>query len=151
MSCPFFMPVEPFEAAEWLHAPRLPLGDAYRGVCHARSQDLFDPAEADQRDLCNSGYARGRCGRLPADAPDAVRFSVIGDASGRVRITWVIEKDHSPLEFGTLEYAEGKLASENFSTTPLLTAQATAFIRSYLDRASKPQSILAGATASGNS
>jgi hypothetical protein len=122
---------------EWIHAPRLPLGDAYRGVCHALSHDPFAPAESDQRDLCNCGYARGRCSRLPTGGPDAVRFSVSGDAGGRVRIIWIIEKDHAPVEFGTLDYAEGKLSSENFSATPLLTAQATAFIRSYLDRASK--------------
>jgi hypothetical protein len=145
MSCPYFMPVDRLESAEWIHAPRLPLGDAYRGVCHAQPRDLFEPAEADQRDLCNCGYARDRCGRLPADAPDAVRFSVVGDAGDRVRIIWLIEKDHSPVEFGTLEYAEGKLSSETFSPTPLLTAQANAFIRSYLDRASKQQSLLAGA------
>jgi hypothetical protein len=145
------MPVERLETIEWIHAPRLPLGDAYRGVCHAQPNDLFAPAESDQRDLCNCGYARDRCGRLPAGAPDALRFSVIGDAGGRVRIIWVIEKDHSPLEFGTLEYAEGELAFENFSATPLLTAQAAAFVRSYLDRASKQRSLLAGAGASGNS
>jgi hypothetical protein len=145
------MPVERLESAGWLHAPRLPLGDAYRGVCHARPHDLFDPAESDQRDLCNCGYARDRCGRLPADAPDAVRFSVIGDDGGRVRIIWVIEKDHSPVEFGTMDYADGELSSKRSSATPLLAAQATAFIHSYLDRASKQQSLLAGATASGNS
>jgi hypothetical protein len=144
------MPVERLESMDWIHAPRLPLGDAYRGVCHARPHELFDPAEADQRDLCNCGYARDRCGRLPAGAPDAVRFSVISDAAGRVRIIWVMEKDHSPGEFGTLEYAEGELSSENFSATPLLPAQAIAFIRSYLDRVSQPHSPLAGATASGN-
>lgn len=145
------MPVERLETTDWIHAPRLPLGDAYRGVCHSQPQDPFEPVESDQRDLCNCGYARDRCSRLPPEAPDAVRFSVIGDTGGRVRIVWVIEKDHSPVEFGALEYADGKLAFENFSATPLLTAQATAFIHSYLDRASKQQSLLAGATASGNS
>lgn len=141
------MPVERLESMEWIHAPRLPLGDAYRGACHSQPADPFNPTESDQRDLCNCGYARERCSRLPADAPDAVRFSVIGDTGGRVRIIWVIEKDHSPLEFGMLEYADGRLSP----TTPLLTAQATAFVRSYLDRASKQRSLLSGAAASGNS
>lgn len=145
------MPVERLETMDWIHAPRLPLGDAYRGVCHAQSHDLFEPADSDQRDLCNCGYARDRCSRLPADAPDAVRFSVLSDTGGRVRIIWVIEKDHSPVEFGALEYAGGQLSSENSSATPLLTAQATAFIRAYLDRAENEKSPLAGATASGNS
>jgi hypothetical protein len=139
------MPVEPLEHADWLHAPRLPLGDAYRGVCHSQPQDLFAPTESDQRDLCNCGYARGRCGRLPVDAPDAVRFSLSGNAEGNLRIVWIVEKNCSPVEFGTLEYAGDKLSSESFSAAPLLTAQATAFVRSYLDRASKQQSLLAGA------
>jgi hypothetical protein len=150
MSCPYFMPVERLEAAEWLHAPRLPLGDAYRGICHAEPQEPVEPAESDQRDLCNCGYARGRCGRLPDHGPDAVRFSVIGDSRVRVEVIWVIEKDHSPVEFGTLDYADGKLSSESFSVPPLLTAQATAFIRGYLDRASK-QALPAAAGASGSS
>src|SRR5277367_5124793 len=99
MPCPFFMPVEPFESTEWDPAPRLPLGDA-----------------------------RGLCSRVPGEAADAVRFSVIRDAGGRVRIVWIIEKDHSPVEFGTLEYADGSISA----AAPLLAAQATAFVRGYL-------------------
>jgi len=141
------MPVEPFETTEWDPAPRLPLGDAYRGVCQAQPKEPFTPAESDQRDLCNCGYARERCGRLPLNAPDAVRFSVIGDAGGRTRIVWVIETDHSPVEFGTLDYADGSISA----TTPLLAAQATAFVRGYLARATKQESLHAGAAASGDS
>jgi hypothetical protein len=59
---------------------------------------------------------------------------VIGDSGVRVQLIWVIEKDHSPAEFGTLASAEGRLSP----ATPLLTAQATAFIRSYLAPAPAP-------------
>jgi hypothetical protein len=122
------MPVARLERGDWIHAPRLPLGDPYRGVCHALESEPFEPSESEQRELCNCGYARGRCNRLPENAPDAVRFSITGDADGRVQIVWVIEKDHSPAEFGTLEYAGGRLSSAG----PLLAAQANAFINSYL-------------------
>jgi hypothetical protein len=58
-----------------------------------------------------------------------------------MRILWIVEKDHSPQEFGTLECIEGRLSP----APPLLAAQATAFIRSYLARVSKQQSLIAGA------
>jgi hypothetical protein len=141
MPCPLFMPAEPFEPIDWLHPPRLPLGDAYRGTCHAQPDAPCEPPDSDQRDLCNCGYARGRCERLPPGAPDAIRFSITNDAGGTLRILWIIEKDHSPVEFGAIEYAEGKLSP----ASPLLTAQAIAFVRSHFDRASKHQSLLAGA------
>jgi hypothetical protein len=140
------MPAEPCEPINWIHAPRLPLGDAYRGVCHSQPDAPWEPPESDQRDLCNCGYARGRCDRLPTGAPDALRFSVTGDTGGRLQILWVIEKDHSPVEFGALEYAEGTLSR----ATPLLTAQATAFVRSYLNRASEHAPLIARAGSSSN-
>ena len=39
-------------------------------------------------------------------AADAVRFSVSGNAEGIVKIVWILEKDHAPVEHGLLEYAE---------------------------------------------
>jgi hypothetical protein len=131
MACPLFMPVARIDRGDWIHAPRLPLGDPYRGVCHAIEAELFEPAESDLRELCNCGYARGRCSRMPLDSPDAVRFSVIDDTGGCVKITWVIEKDHAPVEFGTLEYREGQLSE----ASPLLTAQALAFVKGYVAEA----------------
>ncbi len=65
---------------------------------------------------------------MPLDSADAVRFSVIDDTGGWVKITWVTEKDHVPVEFGTLEYREGQLSG----ASPLLTAQALAFVKSYV-------------------
>src|SRR5450432_25581 len=105
MACPFFMPVARLDRGDWIHAPRLPLGEPYRGMCHVVEGEPFDPTESDQRELCNCGYARGRCRRVPPESPGAVRFSVAEDTGDRVKITWVMEKDHSPLEFGTFEYS----------------------------------------------
>ena len=99
------MPVGELDAGAWTHAPRLPLGGTYRGVCRAQPADAFEPPESAQRDLCNCGYARGRCDRFPEDgAADAVRFSVTGDRDGRVKLVYIFEKDHAPAGHGALEY-----------------------------------------------
>ena len=53
-----------------------PLGEMWDGVCHAAPGADFRPDESALRNLCNFGYARGQCGRVPAAGPDAARFSV---------------------------------------------------------------------------
>ncbi len=125
MACVYFFPIAQLELGDWIHAPRLPLGAAYRGVCRATS-DAFEPPESEQRELCNCGYARGRCGRMPADAPDAIRFSVT-ENRGDLQLRWVIEKDHMPVEFGSIASTEASLAI----APELLAAQARAFIQSH--------------------
>ena len=140
MACPFFMPSGWDENARldqnaWIQAPRLPLGDPYRGVCHARPTDLFIPLESAQRDLCNCGYVRGRCDRFPDDsAGDAIRFSITGDQEDRVRLVYIIERNHSPAEHGNLEYEVGAAQLSSVPTSGLLEHQARAFIASYLRR-----------------
>jgi hypothetical protein len=124
------MPVEFIAQEGWLHPPRLPLGGLYRGVCYAGTEP-FEPSESSQDDLCNCGYARGRCDRFPDSAADAVRFSVLSDAGGRLKLVYILEKNHVPAESGTLEYAldEGQLQGD---PSGLLAAQAQAFVQSYL-------------------
>ena len=63
MACPFFLPLARVDAEEWIHAPRLTLIDEYRGAC--RVGDVFEPEQSAQRDVCNCGYASGRCDRFP--------------------------------------------------------------------------------------
>lgn len=135
MACPFFMPLRTLDGGSWTHAPRLPLGDPYYGTCLARPKELFDPPEAVQRDLCNCGYARGRCDHFTDDAAaDAVRFSVTGDESGIVRLVYIIEKEHAPIEHGVLEYSVAESQLVNDRTSELLASQARAFLESYLRR-----------------
>ena len=123
MACPFFLPVRRLDSGGWNPAPRLPLGDAYGGSCQALVTAPFEPPEAIQRDLCNSGYARGRCSRFPDNgAADAVRFSVIGDHDGRVTLVYILEKDHAPLEHGLMDAAGAREP---------LASQARAFIESH--------------------
>lgn len=125
MACPFFLPVRRLGSSGWNPAPRLPLGDAYGGSCHARASSPFEPPEEIQRDLCNCGYARGRCSHFPDNgAADAVRFSVTGDQDGRVTLIYILEKDHAPMEHGLMDDATG-------APEPL-ASQARAFVESYL-------------------
>jgi hypothetical protein len=135
VACPFFMPVSRMDLNAWIHPPRLPLGDPFRGLCQAHAGD---PSES-QHELCNTGYARGRCDRFPSDsAADAVRFSVTGDQDGAVKLVYIVEKNHAPAEHGLLEYSipESRLLNGHISET--LAAQAGAFVESYLRRRVRP-------------
>ena len=99
MSCPFFKPLLRLDAGGWDPSPRLPLGDAWGGVCVSGCD--WAPPEATQREVCNIGYARGRCDRFPAErVADAVRFSAAGD-----RLVYILEKDHAPVEHGEIDSA----------------------------------------------
>ncbi len=119
-----------------MRPPRYPLGDLFSGTCHAKPSDPAEGYQDDhQEECCNNGYARGRCDRFPGgSAPDAVRFSVTHDVGPRVSLTYVIEKDHSPLEFGTLEYAVEDARLDGPHMSDVLVQQARAFLESYLSR-----------------
>jgi hypothetical protein len=127
--CPFFLPVSRLVTDEWIHAPRLPLDAEFRGVCKAQPDDPFVPSESAQRELCNCGYARGRCTRLPQDSADAIRFSVACESASVIRIVWIVERAHAPAEFGTLAYFDGKITAPSCAAAPLLAEQAKAFVR----------------------
>jgi hypothetical protein len=134
VACPFFAPSRRLEIAGWVRPPRFPLGGTFGGACHASPADVIEPPEAQQRELCNCGYARGRCDRFPGEgAADAVRFSVTEDTAKRLRVIYVIEKDHAPDRFGTLEYSidDGRLDGP---IGDILAQQVRAFLESYLGR-----------------
>ena len=98
MACPLFKPARRLDAGGWDPAPRLPLGDAWAGECMAGCSE--QPAESTQREVCNCGYARGRCEHFPAGMEaDAVRFSLGVDG----RLIYIFEKNHAPLEHGEID------------------------------------------------
>ena len=100
MACPFFKPSRRLDSGGWDPAPRLTLVDAWAGECVAGGG--WEPPEAIQREVCNCGYARGRCDHYPADEPaDAVRFTV--RAGGKV--IYILERDHAPIEHGEIDGA----------------------------------------------
>ena len=121
MPCPFFLPLRPLDRGAWLTPPRFPLGDPYFGLCHADPSAPHESPESHQRELCNHGYARGRCSHFPASAPaDAVRFSLAGDD-----LIYALEKDHAPIAHGRLRFNAGAGPPGD----ELLIRQARAFLQ----------------------
>ena len=133
MACPYFHPVARFESSPWSVPPRLPLGDAFSGVCRAPGTSV-QPDETRMREVCNTGLGHHGCEHFPSDAAaDAIRFHVAADAGALIQLQYVFEKDCWPAEHGKLEYS----VTRGFSQAPVhaaLHAQAQAFIDSYLRR-----------------
>lgn len=135
MPCPFFEPRVVLETGPWTHRPRLPLGEAYSGVCHAIGAGQTPP-EARQIELCNRGYARGICEHFPESCrADAVRFSVTGEDP--LRLTYILEKECAPIEHG---HADARLLLPD----AILIAQARAFLLSHAERKVRQAATAAG-------
>lgn len=81
----------------------MPLGDTWSGECQSAGA-LYTPRDTELREMCNVGYARGRCPRFPESAPaDAVRFILVGDAKAEGTVVrFILEKDHFPAEYGVI-------------------------------------------------
>lgn len=123
MACPFF---KPSRITEW-SSGRAPLGAVFEGECDI-ARGAGDPR------LCNFGYARGLCASFPeSTVADAVRFSVTASSDGILKLAWILEKDHAPVEHGFFKYRES--ASE-FIEKPegVLGEQARVFVENYLAR-----------------
>jgi hypothetical protein len=133
VACPYFLPQGELPTGLWVHEPRWPLGRAYSGLCCSRADEPFQPPEQSQEKLCNYGYARGICECFPAEGQsDAVRFSVIEDDGSRLRLVYVLEKEHAPAQFGTLRYCIAARALLPPHPDAVLSQQAEAFAKSYL-------------------
>jgi hypothetical protein len=112
----------------------MPLGDQWSGICRAASGAEWQPdADTSQR-LCNFGYAREKCARVPAAGSDAVRFGISHDQDGLIRIYWVMEKDHLPFAHGPLEYSRAEAAFQPAHPDKCVAQQAQAYIAGYLRR-----------------
>ncbi len=99
LACPCFEPTARLPWSAWPGKFRPPLGAPREGICRADATRPYRPAGQLLVAGCNMGYARDRCERVPADAPDAARFVYAGP--GIVR--WVLEADHRPVAHGVSE------------------------------------------------
>jgi hypothetical protein len=63
-----------------------------------------------------------------------VRFSVTDDTPNRLVLVYVVEKDHAPVEHGTLEYLIADSHLDGPVISDVLVQQARAFLESYLSR-----------------
>jgi len=135
MACPHFHAVKPRSQTDNSNTAMLPLGDAWEGTCRAVPESPWNPDEITLRSWCNLGYARGACAHFPADeGPDAVRFTIMGDDAGSLRLYYVLERDHHPFAHGPLEFSR---AGEVFVEAPAHEAArrlARAYVASYLRR-----------------
>jgi len=112
----------------------VPLGDLWRGACRAEGA-AYTPDDSAVSELCNMGYARGRCPRYPqADAGDAVRFLIARDQDALIRIEYVVERDHHPYAHGALEYSRALGGFSGSGVNTVLARQALAYVTSYLRR-----------------
>ena len=94
------------------------------------AREPFQPDSETVRDLCNYGYARGRCARFPGgDSADAVRFAIGSDDQTLVVIRYAIERDHYPLDQGELSLRRAPPIAGS-----VLLRQAHAYLQSYLRR-----------------
>ena len=96
LACPCFEPTARLPWSVWPGKFRPPLGAPWEGICRADSNEPYRPAGQLLLNGCNLGYARDSCHRVPAGAPDAVRFAYAGQ--GIVR--WALEADHRPVAHG---------------------------------------------------
>lgn len=136
MACPFFYPVEFVDRGAGAKA--VPLGDAWAGICQANPESPFRPEESALIPLCNLGYARA-CPHFPRNgSPEATRFSVTRDQNGMVRLDFVVERDHLPVEHGPLVYSRESGTFVVPHVRALVQRQAEAYVESYLRRKAAP-------------
>jgi hypothetical protein len=120
--------------ATGMRTPPMPLGDSWSGFCHAAPAAEWQPDPNTLQQLCNFGYARAKCPRVPADGPDAVRFSVSNDRDGILGIYWVMEREHLPFAHGPLEYAHAQAGFLAAHPDACVARQAQSYVASYLRR-----------------
>jgi hypothetical protein len=131
MACPFFEPSDLVKAPR-RPGVRLPLLDEYEGLCHA-SGTVAEPAPTMLATACNQGYARACPNHPLADRPSAMRYSVTAQTEQELIVLWIEEQAYEPVRRGTVcfDVRSGVAAPV---PPPAISAQVTAFCRSYLAR-----------------
>lgn len=134
MACPFFKPTVRLDVELWPHRQRLPLGDGFAGTCEAPGFEGIRPSDEELKELCNLGYAQ-ICPRLPGDRKaDAVRFAVARDAGLSIRLHYSVERQHAPVEHGTVEYDCVRGCWLSTHSDSRMQTMAACYLTSYLGR-----------------
>jgi len=142
LACPYFMPTEKHDSALWIHPARLPLGTGCKGYCTAPEHYGEVPTDEQLHDNCNLGYAR-HCAWCPPDRPwDSTRFGVSKECEQRITLSYVCEKEHRPVEHGTLEYdpAVGRWNSRH--PDQRVQRMAESYMDTYLLRKNAPRDLV---------
>jgi hypothetical protein len=134
LACPYFVPIEKWDAGTWLHPSRLPLGTGWLGCCGAPGHEGEQPTEQEVSQFCNLGYA-ANCGRMPKEKKhDAVRFSVAKESGPQLSLWFVCEAAHLPVEHGRLEYNSALRQWISAHSNPLIQKMAECYVQTYLAR-----------------
>jgi hypothetical protein len=150
LACPYFMPVEKLQGGTWPHPTRLPLGCGWSGHCTAPGHEGQVPSQDILEAFCNLGYASS-CAWAPRErAWDAVRFAVAAPSgadrraqengvhpiSHSIRLCYVCERDHRPVEHGDLEFELQHSAWLRKHADARVQRMAECFLESYLSKKS---------------
>jgi hypothetical protein len=145
------MPTEKCENGSWPHPARLPLGAGWSGHCTAPGHETEIPAQHILEAFCNLGYASS-CSWAPKDedrAWDAVRFAVCAPPESPMRghsdtgteipprvlrLRYVCEKNHLPVEHGDLEFDLSQAAWLRRHDDARVQRMAECFLDSYLKK-----------------
>jgi hypothetical protein len=140
VACPFFLPIEKLAGGTWLHAERLPLGCGWSGHCTAPGYEGTIPTQEELTEFCNLGYAEG-CRRFPVERTwDSVRFGArtLPDgkrrAGGSIRVRYVCERGHRPVEHGELEFNADEARWEKRHHDSRLQRMAECFLTAYVEK-----------------
>jgi hypothetical protein len=134
MACPFFMPLEKVYDGLWPHPSRLPLGSGWAGHCMAPTHENEVPSHEELADFCNLGYA-AQCSRLPQDRSwDAVRFAVTSVQESVIRLRYVCERAHLPVDHGSLEFESTGLKCQQPHADIRVQKMAECFLDSYIEK-----------------
>jgi hypothetical protein len=138
------MPVAKLENGSWPHPTRLPLGCGWTGHCTAPQHENEIPEPRILEAFCNLGYAAGCSWAPPERKCDAVRFGISAprdpqprerdDSSHLLRICYVYERDHRPVELGDLEFDVRQLVWTKPHEDPRLQRMAECFLRSRINK-----------------
>lgn len=140
------MPEKKIEEGKWPHPSRLPLGCGWSGHCTAPGHEQQTPPQDILEAFCNLGYASS-CLWAPAQRVwDAVRFAVAAPAGSKLqkpeavstartlRLNYVCERDHLPVEHGVLEYDVAQAAWLKMHSDARVQRMAECFLESYLKK-----------------
>jgi len=145
VACPYFMPVEKMENGRWPHPSRLPLGCGWKGHCTAPGHEGKTPSQDILESFCNLGYATS-CNWAPSQRLwDSVRFLVSGPTLENVRenaepatrvlyLTYVLERDHRPVEHGRLEFNVREAVWSAPHSDPRIQKMAECFLESFMKK-----------------
>ena len=148
MVCPYFMPTVKIDNGNWPHPSRLPLGCGWSGHCTAPGHEKQTPSQDILEAFCNLGYASSCTWAPPQRVWDAVRFSVCSpgsqqgeanaaDGASRIlRLIYVCERDHRPVESGQLELDISRTVWTKPHADGRIQKMAECFIETYLSRRS---------------